>query len=152
MANDAYDVLMDGKRKIEGKRLDYEDKLAEDTAKEYSQAVKSTYMEIGEEERVEFVNDLENLLQKHFSVENPKNDDEIKKVLNMLVKDMDFSTRASSALGKMEITTVYELIEFGENALLSCRGFGKTCLRSVKRKLNDYGLRFGMNINKYSKK
>ncbi len=60
--------------------------------------------------------------------------------LSRPISDLDLSVRASNCLTSANITTIGELIQLDEAALLRLRSFGKTSLREVKRKLVDYGL------------
>ncbi|MFH0981399.1 MAG: DNA-directed RNA polymerase subunit alpha [Planctomycetota bacterium] len=63
------------------------------------------------------------------------------------VSDLELSVRASNCLEAARIRTVGELIQKTEADLLRVRSFGKTSLREVKRKLADWGLGLGMNLD-----
>ena len=75
----------------------------------------------------------------------PTIDPEIEQKLNMSVQELDLSVRANNCLESARISTVRDLVLRGETDLLKVRSFGKTSLREVKRRLQDLGLRLGMN-------
>jgi len=56
------------------------------------------------------------------------------------ISDLDLSVRASNCLTSANISTIGELVQLDDAALLRLRSFGKTSLREVKRKLADHGL------------
>jgi DNA-directed RNA polymerase alpha subunit len=56
------------------------------------------------------------------------------------IQDTDFSVRLKNSLEPLHINSLGELLSWSEADLLKVRGFGKTCLREVKRKLREYGL------------
>ncbi len=66
-------------------------------------------------------------------------------LLSKPVADLEMGVRATNCLQAAKISTVGELIAFGDADLLKVRSFGKTSLREVKRKLADLGLALGMS-------
>ena len=73
-------------------------------------------------------------------------DAELQKKLSMPVHELELSVRASNCLEAAKVETVGELANMTEQDLLQIRSFGKTSLREMKRKLQDYGLSLGMNL------
>jgi DNA-directed RNA polymerase subunit alpha len=63
------------------------------------------------------------------------------------VADLELSVRASNCLETAQLHTVGQLVKMTEADLLRVRSFGKTSLREVKRKLADWGLSLGMNVD-----
>ena len=57
---------------------------------------------------------------------------------------LDLSVRAETCNKRCQIRTVAELVRKTENELLEVRAFGKTSLREVKSKLEEFGLSLGM--------
>ena len=76
--------------------------------------------------------------------EQEKIDEELRRKLEMPVSELDLSVRANNCLESMEITTVGQLVKYTEADLLKIRSFGKTSLREIQRKLEDFGLSLGM--------
>jgi len=77
-------------------------------------------------------------------------DKQLLEKLKMSLQDLDLSVRASNCLEVAEIETVGKLVSFKESELLGLRGFGKTSLREIKRKLADVGLSLGMDLQGYT--
>jgi len=73
-------------------------------------------------------------------------DDELIRKLQMPVDELNLTVRASNCLESANIHRVADLVQRDEQELLSVRSFGKTSLREVKRKLEELGLHFGMNV------
>jgi DNA-directed RNA polymerase subunit alpha len=63
------------------------------------------------------------------------------------VADLELSVRANNCLETAQLHTVGQLVKMTEADLLRVRSFGKTSLREVKRKLADWGLSLGMNVD-----
>jgi DNA-directed RNA polymerase subunit alpha len=61
-------------------------------------------------------------------------------LLGRSVLDLDLSVRSSNCLISANVTTIGDLIQMDEAALLKLRSFGKTSLREIKRKLAEHGL------------
>ncbi|MCP4593813.1 MAG: DNA-directed RNA polymerase subunit alpha [bacterium] len=71
---------------------------------------------------------------------------ELQATLIRPVSDLELSVRASNCLEAARLQTVGELVRRTEQDLLRVRSFGKTSLREVRRKLQDWGLSLGMTI------
>ena len=63
------------------------------------------------------------------------------------ISDLDLSVRASNCLTSANLSTIGDLVQCDEAALLRLRSFGKTSLREVKRKLADHGLSLRIDPN-----
>ncbi len=71
-------------------------------------------------------------------------DTELQEKLDMPVRDLELSVRASNCLESVKLQTVRDLVRMTEAELLKVRSFGKTSLREIKRKLEEMGLSLGM--------
>ncbi|MCC6406639.1 MAG: RNA polymerase subunit sigma [Planctomycetes bacterium] len=70
----------------------------------------------------------------------PKATGENADVLNRPVADLDLSIRARRAVENLGCMTVGDVIQHGEDELLSMPNFGQTSLAELKRKLSEMGL------------
>jgi DNA-directed RNA polymerase subunit alpha len=73
-------------------------------------------------------------------------DAELERKLNMSLAELELSVRATNCLESENINTVRDLVTRGEDQLLQVRNFGETTLKEVKAKLEEIGLRLGMNV------
>ncbi len=71
-------------------------------------------------------------------------DSELAAKLDMPLRDLELSVRASNCLESVRLQSVRELVRMTEAELLKVRSFGKTSLREIKRKLEELGLSLGM--------
>ncbi|MDB4772459.1 MAG: DNA-directed RNA polymerase subunit alpha [Verrucomicrobiaceae bacterium] len=72
---------------------------------------------------------------------------ELKKLLNMSVNEIELSVRAANCLNNANITTVGQLAMKTEAEMLKYRNFGKKSLNEIKDKLSELGLSLGMTID-----
>ncbi len=72
---------------------------------------------------------------------------ELKKLLNMSVNEIELSVRAANCLNNANITTVGQLAMKTEAEMLKYRNFGKKSLTEIKDKLAELGLSLGMSID-----
>ena len=72
---------------------------------------------------------------------------ELKKLLNMSVNEIELSVRAANCLNNAIITTVGQLAMKSEAEMLKYRNFGKKSLNEIKDKLSELGLSLGMTID-----
>ena len=72
---------------------------------------------------------------------------QLRKLLNMSVKEIELSVRAANCLNNANITTVGELAMKSEQEMLKYRNFGKKSLNEIKDKLEDLGLSLGMKFD-----
>ena len=89
-------------------------------------------------ETIEFVN-----------VAKPGTDDreQLRKMLNMSVNEIDLSVRAANCLNNANIATVGELVSKTEADMLKYRNFGKKSLTEIKERLVSMGLSFGYKFD-----
>jgi DNA-directed RNA polymerase subunit alpha len=74
----------------------------------------------------------------------PTLDPELVKKLQMPIRELDLSVRASNCLDAANIFTVGDLVRRDDTELLQLRSFGKTSLDEVRQKLEAIGLTLGM--------
>lgn len=99
------------------------------------------YFEIGEEAAKELAAPEE--------AEAPKPDkarEELLKKLELPISVLDPSSRAENVMQASKIATLRDLVARGDEEMAQLKGFGKTSLREIKKKLADLGLTFGMPI------
>ena len=96
-----------------------------------------------------FINfDLE---QEEQSVE-PEIDHEterIKKILLTGVDDLELSVRSHNCLKSADIKTLGDLVRKDENEMLKFRNFGRKSLSELTEIVENYGLDFGMDVDKF---
>lgn len=85
------------------------------------------------------------------AAEKPKDAEKerIRKILKMSIEELELSVRANNSLRGANITTVADLVRREESELLRFRNFGRKSLDEIKEKIQEYGLQFGMDVDKY---
>ncbi len=81
--------------------------------------------------------------------EAPKADkarEELVKKLELPISVLDPSSRAENVMQANKVATLRDLVSRNEEEMGQLKGFGKTSLREIKKKLADLGLTFGMPI------
>lgn len=73
----------------------------------------------------------------------------MRKMLKTPLEDLELSVRAYNCLKAAKIDTLEELVTYEESQLLKFRNFGKKSLTEIKQLLNEKGLDFGMDVDKY---
>ncbi len=73
----------------------------------------------------------------------------IRDLLSQPVDELDLSVRAHNCLKAANIKDVGDLVRREENEMLKFRNFGKKSLAELVDVLEDRGLSFGMDVNKY---
>jgi DNA-directed RNA polymerase subunit alpha len=73
--------------------------------------------------------------------------EELTRVLNMSVNEIELSVRAANCLNNANITRVGELAQKTEAEMLKYRNFGKKSLNEIKKKLEELGLTLGMRVD-----
>ncbi len=73
--------------------------------------------------------------------------EQLVKVLNMSVNEIELSVRAANCLNNANITTVGQLAQKSEAEMLKYRNFGKKSLNEIKAKLAELGLGLGMKFD-----
>lgn len=104
-----------------------------------------------------------NILKEHFdfftayrfedkaAVEKQKDPEKerIRKILKRSIEELELSVRATNSLRGANIITVADLVRREESELLRFRNFGRKSLDEIKEKIQELGLQFGMDVDKY---
>ncbi|MFC2088472.1 DNA-directed RNA polymerase subunit alpha [Calditrichota bacterium] len=75
----------------------------------------------------------------------------IKKLLKMSVDELELSVRSHNCLKAANIKTIGDLVRRDEPEMLRFRNFGRKSLTELNKILEERGLHFGMNIEKFMK-
>lgn len=133
-----------------GRRTDYEklileiwtdERITPDDALVQAASISRHHLDV-------FVNYDEDLLefeQKERIVD--RDQDELRKKLNMSVNEIELSVRAANCLNNANILTVGELAQKSETEMLKHRNFGKKSLQEIVDKLRELGLTLNMKID-----
>ncbi len=86
--------------------------------------------------------------------EEPDIDEEavrIRKLLKMSVDELELSVRSHNCLMAANIKTIGDLVRRDEQEMLKFRNFGRKSLTELSKILEEKGLHFGMDVDKYLK-
>ncbi|RKY89880.1 DNA-directed RNA polymerase subunit alpha [candidate division KSB1 bacterium] len=86
--------------------------------------------------------------------EAPEIDEEvlrIRKLLRMSVDELELSVRSHNCLKAAKINTIGDLVRKDEQTMLKFRNFGRKSLTELNKILEERGLHFGMDVDKYIK-
>jgi DNA-directed RNA polymerase subunit alpha len=86
------------------------------------------------------------------TVEEQEVDAEVQRIrgmLNQSVDDLDLSVRAQNCLKAAQIKTIGDLVRREESEMLKFRNFGRKSLQELVQVLEERGLRFGMEVERY---
>ncbi|MBC8180771.1 DNA-directed RNA polymerase subunit alpha [candidate division KSB1 bacterium] len=86
--------------------------------------------------------------------ESPEIDEEalrIRKLLRLTVDELELSVRSHNCLMAANIKTIGDLVGRDEQEMLKFRNFGRKSLSELTKILEDKGLYFGMDVDKYLK-
>lgn len=86
--------------------------------------------------------------------ESPEIDEEvlrIRKLLKMSVDELELSVRSHNCLMAANIKTIGDLVRRDEQEMLKFRNFGRKSLSELSKILEEKGLHFGMDVDKYLK-
>lgn len=86
--------------------------------------------------------------------ESPEIDEEvlrIRKLLKMSVDELELSVRSHNCLMAANIKTIGDLVRRDEQEMLKFRNFGRKSLSELNKILEEKGLHFGMDVDKYLK-
>ena len=98
-----------------------------------------------------FINfDMEPEAEKVESAEEAKLS-EIRKKLKMSVDELELSVRSHNCLRSANIKTIADLVRKDEGELLKFRNFGRKSLAELSAIVEELGLSFGMDVDKYLK-
>lgn len=75
--------------------------------------------------------------------------EEIKKMLQMNVEELELSVRSSNCLRAADIKTLADLVQKSETEMLKYRNFGRKSLTELSQILQEMELAFGMDIEAY---
>lgn len=75
----------------------------------------------------------------------------IKKLLKMSVDELELSVRSHNCLKAANIKTIGDLVRREESEMLKFKNFGRKSLMELGKILEERGLQFGMNVEKYIK-
>jgi DNA-directed RNA polymerase subunit alpha len=75
----------------------------------------------------------------------------IKKLLKMSVDELELSVRSHNCLKAANIKTIGDLVRREEGEMLKFKNFGRKSLMELGKILEERGLHFGMNVEKYVK-
>ncbi len=73
----------------------------------------------------------------------------IKKILTMSVDELELSVRSHNCLRAANIKTIADLVRRDEPELLKFRNFGRKSLAELSEIIDQFGLSFGMDVEKY---
>ncbi len=94
--------------------------------------------------------------EEEFTEEEYKQQDDefenMRKLLQTRIEDLDLSVRSHNCLRLAEIETLGDLVSRKEEELLTYKNFGKKSLMELKEQLEKFELKFGMDITKYQMK
>ncbi len=86
--------------------------------------------------------------------EAPEVDEEtlrIRKLMKMSVDELELSVRSHNCLKAANIKTIGDLVSKDEQTMLKYRNFGRKSLTELNKILEERGLQFGMEIDKFVK-
>ena len=73
----------------------------------------------------------------------------IRKILQMNVDELELSVRSHNCLRAANIKTIADLVRRDEPELLKFRNFGRKSLAELSEIIEQFGLTFGMDVDKY---
>ncbi len=76
----------------------------------------------------------------------------IRELLNQTVDELDLSVRAHNCLKAANIKNIGDLVRREESEMLKFRNFGRKSLQELIQVLEERGLHFGMDVDKYLEK
>ena len=82
-------------------------------------------------------------------------DEEILRIRNLLktrIDELELSVRSSNCLKAAKIETLEDLVKRGEPEMLRFRNFGRKSLNELSNILQNLGLSWGMDIEKYKER
>ncbi len=94
-----------------------------------------------------------NMEQEEEQTVTPKDSEteRIKKILLTSVDDMELSVRSHNCLKAADIQTLGELVAKDESEMLKFRNFGRKSLAELMEIVENFGIEFGMDVDKYIK-
>lgn len=94
-----------------------------------------------------------NIEQEEEQVVTPRDSetDRIRKILLTSVDDLELSVRSHNCLKAANILTLGELVAKDEAEMLKFRNFGRKSLAELMEIVENFGIEFGMDVDKYIK-
>ncbi|MCZ7601578.1 MAG: DNA-directed RNA polymerase subunit alpha [Melioribacteraceae bacterium] len=91
------------------------------------------------------------MTQEEDKVENEKDaeSERVKKILLTSVDDLELSVRSHNCLKAANIKILGDLVRKDESEMLKFRNFGRKSLAELIEIVENYGLEFGMDVDKY---
>ena len=74
----------------------------------------------------------------------------MRQLLKTKLTDMDLSVRALNCLKAAEVDTLGDLVSYNKNDLMKFRNFGKKSLTELEELVDNKGLNFGMDLEKFN--
>ena len=75
----------------------------------------------------------------------------IRNLLNLTIDEMELSVRSHNCLQAAGIKYIYELVSKEESEMMKYKNFGRKSLTELVEKLDEMGISFGMDVDKYLK-
>ena len=75
----------------------------------------------------------------------------VRNLLNLTSDEMELSVRSHNCLQAAGIKYIYELVSKEESEMLKYKNFGRKSLTELVEKLDEMGINFGMDVDKYLK-
>jgi DNA-directed RNA polymerase subunit alpha len=75
----------------------------------------------------------------------------IRKLLKMSVEELELSVRSQNCLKAANIQTIGDLVRRDDQEMLKFRNFGRKSLQELAKILEEKGIHFGMDVDKYLK-
>lgn len=75
----------------------------------------------------------------------------VRRILNTPVDELELSVRSHNCLKAANIHTIADLVSRQENELLKFRNFGRKSLAELSETIEQFGLTFGMDVDRYLK-
>ena len=75
----------------------------------------------------------------------------VRKILRLSVDELELSVRSHNCLRSANIKTLADLVRRSESELLKFRNFGRKSLAELSEIVEQHGLTFGMDVDKYLK-
>lgn len=92
-------------------------------------------------------------IDEEIVIEEEEEEDEetirIRQLLNTRVDELELSVRSSNCLRAANIQTLADLVRKTESEMLKYRNFGRKSLTELNSILDELGLSFGMDVDKY---
>ncbi|MFC1501905.1 DNA-directed RNA polymerase subunit alpha C-terminal domain-containing protein, partial [bacterium] len=73
----------------------------------------------------------------------------IRKLLKMSVEELELSVRSQNCLKAANIQTIGDLVRRDDQEMLKFRNFGRKSLQELSKILEEKGIHFGMDVDKY---